>query len=1322
MKKIGIVLILIVVNFKLFAQERLNCGFKSQDNTLSNSRRNDVNSSLPDSNIIIRIPVVFHVYHHGEAQGYGYNYHEDTLRKALFNLNLAYNAKGGFRESTNTKIEFYLLTDSISCQASGTPSNGIKRANMYDLPPYLSQIYFQQGISRYTYRDYFDKAMVQLSSNPTIKCMNIRLIPVITDIQGFVSAGTLEDVVLRSNTISDKENSSVFAHELGHVFGLSHTFSDYTNNCNDGDGISDTDPHQISDIFYPDEINVCTGRRKGKIIYNFMSYGVYQNNFTPMQRDKMRETINFFYPEFVQGLPISFSSPTTKGSPINACTFSASQNSTSFVYGIDFGLGSISYKNYYEKSLNYIDYSCALKTELTVGNNYSFYFNDYNTATIYYKLLIDFNNDGDFNDSGEEITAGQKTTSITIQTISGNFTIPANAIQNSWLRMRLIRTDNASYTNCSTNGLGNAMDFSIKIISNCIKPNAPVVSSQTINYGQSATLTSTGCTGQTKWYSKGEDLNTGNSFTTPALNKDTYYQVTCVVNGCESLAKNIQVSVTQTLSIGALSSNNFCINNTINIPISTSLTSNTILIYFRKGNKILSSKVIKITNSLTFKIPIQYTNYLGGPYEFLAYGNDYNIQLETIDIYTNKKLLSNIVYLNIGAIESGHRIIENPNEIYDINKYSSSDYLCTGKSKTYYAQVVSFGGKTLTTDGLTFNWKRNGVSIGTTTTNQITVNQPGTYTFDVSQSGCLGNSSQLYLSTSSYINNYTKIIGTEYSCEGTNKELFSDYTSTTATYQWQKDGVNISNSNQSKLIATQSGSYNVIVQDVGCTISKNKDVNISFLNSLPVHIFSNNNDTTMCFTSAFGFTWGNSIRLEDSFGNGVALLNDYQYQWQKNGVDIPNETKNYVDFGYRDNLNNGLGTYRLIKKQASCISYSNPITISESTIRPKPIVSHQSTLALCSGNVGLYGGFLTPGDWYKGNSPISSGSYYNAYESGVYKYVVDANGTCQNESDPITISIGSNFSPKIVYFDTNKKNLCGNYDYLFLFFDLSNSYTGFTYQWLKNGAEITNGTGTGSSLYINTPGTYSLRVTNGSCTAISNEIIVGNNSSDIKLKSSDFDLACTNRSAKIEVLGTSNNSSFDNFIWKLNGNILINEKSGRLYTEKAGTYTVEYDNNAGCSISTNSVIINRGGGSLTIQPTTVAQGQSALLLANGCPNGVIKWYSSSSLNTMILTGNTLTTPALDISRSYFATCVYNNCENLVPTEGQIIVSGCLQNQIFTGNNLPNGIFRAANQISSTSIVTDGTTYSSGKSINLLPGFKVNSNNNFVAIIGGCTNN
>ncbi|WP_435356651.1 3-coathanger stack domain-containing protein [Emticicia sp. SJ17W-69] len=1317
-KQLLIILLLAFIQHSMKAQKAVDCGIQRKVN-IENQSKFKINSvnSIPDSNLIIRIPVVFHVYHHGEAQGYGYNYHEDTLKKALFNLNLAYSAKGGFKESVNTKIEFYLLTDSISCQPFGI-SNGIKRASMYDLPPYLAQSYFQQGLSTGIYQ-YFEKDILQLSPNPTIKCLNIRLIPVITDKQGFVSIGDLEDVVLRSNTITDKEGSSVFAHEIGHACGLLHTFfSNDIINCNDGDGLSDTDPHQINDIFYPDDINVCTGRRKGKVIYNFMSYGSYQNNFTIMQRDKMRETINFHYPEFVQGLLPVFSSPATKGIPINACTFSGAQPSTDFVYSVDFNLGSISYKNYYEKSLNYIDYSCALKTELTAGNNYNFYFNDYNTGTIYYKLLIDFNNDGDFNDNGEEILSGQKTTTITIQPISGNFIVPLNSIQNSWLRMRLIRTNDGSYTNCNTNGLGNAMDFSIKVLPNCIKPTSPTVSNQIINFGQSATLTSTNCFGQTKWYSKGESLSTGGNYTTPTLNKDTYYQATCVVNGCESLAKNIKIEVIQTLSIGALSSNNLCVNNTINIPITTTLTNNTILINFRKGNNIISSKVIQKTNSLSFKIPFQFTNYIGGPYEFLTYGNDYNIQLETIDIYTNKKLLSNVVSLNIGAIENGHRIIDNPNEIYDINKYSYSDYLCTGKSKTYYAQVVSFGGKSLTTDGLTFNWKRNGTSIGTTTTNQITVNQAGTYTFDVNQAGCIGSSSSLYLSTNSYINNSPKIIGPEYSCEGTNKELFSDYISTTATYQWQKDGTNISNANQSNFIATQSGNYNVIVQDAGCTINKNKDVNIVFLKALPVSIFSNNNDTTICITNViFGLKYGNDIRLEDSFGNGLAILNDYQYQWQKNGVDIPNETKNYLDFGYHDYLNNGLGTYRLLKKQASCTSYSKPITISESTIRPKPIIDYKSTLAVCSGSVGLYAGFLTPGDWYKDNSKVSSGSFYTAYNSGVYKYVVDANETCQNESDPINISIGSNFSPKITYSDIRKQNLCGTNDYLFLNFDFANSYTGFTYQWLKNGIEITNGTG--SQLYINTSGTYSLRVTNGSCTATSNAIIVGNNNNDIKLKSLDFDLACTNRSAKIEISGISNNNNLDNFIWKLNGNILTNEKLGWLYTDKAGTYSVEYNNNAGCSISSNSVIINKGGGSITIQPITAAQGQSALLSAIGCSNGLIKWYNSNSLNTVILTGNTLITPALDISRSYFATCFYNGCENLVPTEGQIIVSGCLQNQTFGHINQTNGTFRATNKISSSALISNGTIYSGGKSVELLPGFQVTNNRVFKAEIGGC---
>ncbi|MFN3849745.1 MAG: GEVED domain-containing protein [Spirosomataceae bacterium] len=1304
---------------QLSAQESKTCGFNSIN--IKDFKEIRKSNSI-DSSIIIRIPVVFHVYHHGEQVGYQWNFHEDTLRKAIYKLNELYRGKNKYFETYDSKIEFFLLSDSLNCSQSTIPANGVKRANLTQLSPYLYQLYLQEGLNPAN-KGLFEKELNQLSSNPVnFRCLNIRLIPFVNEIAGFVSTGELETVILDSGIIQGASSGDIggFAHEIGHVFGLSHTFyGGYTeNNCLDGDGLTDTDVHKGSDWFYPDDLNTCTGKKKGKIIYNIMSYGLSRNNFSKMQINLMRETIAAYYPEIIN--PNTLTNPKIIGTPISACSFSKVSNINNFDNGLEFNLNALSFKNQFEKKVSYSDYSCSVKGEFVIGQVASFNLKDNNNFTTYYKIYIDYNNDGDFGDTNEEVVSGVKNNQ---NLVAGSFTIYSGASINTWLRLRIIRSTDSMFTSCSTQGDGSAFDFKIIILSNCTKPHKPLVSNQNINYGQNALLSSSGCTGQTNWYSKGNYLGSGVNFNTGILYDDSYFQATCLLNGCESDIQQAKVTVQQNLVISGTGVSNYCINGNINLNISSSLNSfyqKTLIL--RKGNTIISTKIISNNPTETIKIPINYRAYEGAQPQNIVYGSDYNLQIETQNLFSGKVIKSNVVNIAIGSISMyNHAIVENPNEIYNPNEFVYSDFLCSGKSKKLYAQVVDYNSSAITNQGLSFTWKRNGSIINTSTTNQITITNAGNYTFDVVQAGCTGTSNTKYVTTTNTISNNVNVIGTTYGCLDSNKELFSDYTSNTATYQWQKDGINILGANQSSFVANQSGNYNVLVQDAGCTIFKGKDKRISLSSTLPISIISSGGDTTLCFTNFMGFTYSNGINLQentDGPANLIAISNAFSYQWQKDGLDLPEQNKRSINVNYHDIFNSGIGKYRLIKRQGSCVSYSNEINISETSIYPKPIIDKNATLEICSGSIPLRS--KVSGYWYKDDVLASQQPfYYSATSSGSYKLVVGEYSTCRNESDPINISIGSTLTPKIKYYDESKQNLCGSGDYVGLMFDLDNSFVGFTYQWLKNGSDIV---GANSSQYFtNIAGTYSLRVTNGSCVAISNEIIIGNNNNDIKLVVTDSNLGCANRATKLEVKGISQNSNSEAFVWKRNGSIIPLENFRWMYTDDAGSYTVEYNNGSGCNYISTPISLNKGGGVLTIQPITIAKGQSGNLTAIGCNDGQIKWYETNFSNPSISDGSNFITPGLDTQKSYFASCYYNGCENLVRKEGIVNISGCLENQVFTGYSLPNGIFRATNRISSSSIISSGTTYSSGKTVELLPGFKADINKVFKAEIGGCEN-
>ncbi|WP_255070318.1 GEVED domain-containing protein [Lacihabitans sp. LS3-19] len=1327
MKK-NIFLFLIIIFTKTFSQNKIECGFNDKITNSKKLRTSFKTSILPNSNSIIRIPVVFHVYHHGEGIGSGFNISEDTLKKTILDLNLAFSGKGKYSQTIDTKIEFYLLKDSINCSESGIPSNGIKRADLNNLPPYLVQNYFQVGINPGS-KQFFDKEINRLSPNPvSIRCLNIRLIPYFNGLVGSVSLGDLEDVMLCTGCTIGSNLIEVFTHEIGHVLGLSHTFFGSDNNCTDGDGLSDTDPHRKDDIFFPDDINLCTGQKKGKVIYNFMSYGFKDPNFTPMQRDKMRETINFNYPEILTPNNLYHPKPTytlsdTKGSPITACTFSSTNTSNSYDNSLIFNINDLFFKNIYEKSGSFIDYSCALKTELKKGEIYSFNFEDINSSTLlYYHLYIDYNGDGDFEDISESVFSGQKNQGSAF----GSLTIPSTAVSNQWLRARFVRSSVSNYSSCTTAGYGSALDFSVKLITGCSQPASPTVLNQQINYGQSTTLVATNCTGTIKWFSGGEFISSGSTLFTGNLFATKNYQASCTINNCSSLPSAVSVKVLQNMNIGSLSSIGYCANSSVTIPFTSSIPISSFLsVSLKKGGVLIKNKLVKNSGSISFEIPKSYTTYTGGPLVNLNFGNDYSIEIEYIDTYTNEvfKVISSPIM--IGAIEnSSHGVVKNKNEYFDVNNPKSTyTQLCQGKSKYIYAQVLALDNSNFTTEGLTFTWKKDGSTFLTTQADSILVNQAGKYTFEVQQGSCItssSNSRPMNVQSVTALLNSVNTIGQDFGCNGGEKLIYSEYQSTTASYQWQQNGTNIPNATNKVLKANSSGNYGVIVSDQGCTIITGNAKAVSFTTGSPTKIQSINGDTTLCkYTNPYlNLTSSNVIRLEDVYGGGLTVPQLYSFQWQLNGQDISKTVKNYIDISYRDSLNTGLGIYRLKKQFGDCVSYSNEITISESNINPKPKILYGETLNACSGPINIQGPFQALNYLYKnGQSTGNAGYFFYLNESGEYK-IKNGDGTCQNESDPIQVTIGNTINPKIKYVDNKKKNLCGTQDNVPLMFDFSGNSFAYSYQWFKNGSLIPGQTS--YTIYVSTAGTYKLQVSSGSCTNFSNEIIIGNNNNDMILSTLDPNLECSGRVSLLEFKGLLNINP-NLLTWKKNGTTLPPHQSVNFYTNEPGLYSVGYNNNFGCVGETNTVEIEIGSppSGFSLDPVgNIPSGQSATLTVNNCL-GKVNWYDTDIGGNLLYTGKDFTTPVLTQNSTYWISCSKDFCESS-RVEVNISIVQCAQHIIHNSSILSQEYLAAQSIISSINVPT-GVKYSAGNNILLSPGFSAGSNEVFEAVIGGCQN-
>jgi hypothetical protein len=727
------------------------------------------------------------------------------------------------------------------------------------------------------------------------------------------------------------------------------------------------------------------------------------------------------------------------------------------------------------------------------------------------------------------------------------------------------------------------------------------------------------------------------------------------------------------ITLGSLSGTNFCAFNSISVPFTTTLHSGTqFTVRLKKGTSIIRS----VTGNTS---PIQ----LYMDIATMVYGEDYKIDIIAGSYSSAESPLLTIGNIGVAYMSDG----ENQ------QVYFSTDNICIGKSKTYYATVKD-GYNTIITQNVNIQWKKNGEIIPGATQSQFTATEAGQYSFTATQGGCTLNSNQTGLQFISSISAVIKVEGDNFACTGTEKRLQASYITTTSTYQWFKDGVQISGATNRVHPSTVSGNYSVNIFDGAC-IGSIGPKQITFSNSLHAPIFSSNSDTTIC--------GGTGVQL---VANSVfEFPNQYQYQWQRNGVDIvaeqyyPSTTSAYYA--------RQAGNYSVIYKQGTCVSTSKILQVVSSNLAQKPVITIQNGFDICQGSVkinqinkaNLLNGFSSSlagyfysgigGKWFKDGVEIPN--YYNdsftATQAGTYKMKAGY-GSCEVESNEIVLSFASPISPKIVA-SNNKNNLCGINDYTFLYVDTSNlPNTNFTYIWKKNNIVLPDQTS--NTLYANTIGEYTIIITNGSCTGTSNAITITNTNS-FSLETNNNDLSCTNQMVKLK----PQNLLYDfntPLVWKLDNNTINGETGSSLYTNSPGSYTASINQN-GCIATSIPLIINSNQvpSAPSINNLSINNGETAQIMATGC-TGTINWYNVASGGNSLFTGNPFTTPILNSNTNYYADCSNSSCTSITRKSVLVTVIGGV-GPIQIGN-LPSLNYCVGNNISIpfTSTLPSGTVY------------------------------
>ncbi|NLP57054.1 M4 family metallopeptidase [Lutibacter sp. B1] len=214
---------------------------------------------------------------------------------------------------------------------------------------------------------------------------------------------------------------------------------------------------------------------------------------------------------------------------IEYCTSAGNSVSDEYIGRVQ--LGTID--NSTGASSGYTDYT-SISTDLVKGDTYTITITPTWTGTVYsegYSVWIDYNKDGDFDDSEEQVwtNAASKTTPV-----SGTFTVPTSAITGS-TTMRVSMKYNAIPTACESFSYGEVEDYTVVLgtgAPDTEAPTAPTLTSSnitqtTVDLSWSGATDNVGVTGYDVY--QGTTLLTsitGTSYQVTNLSADTSYSFT----------------------------------------------------------------------------------------------------------------------------------------------------------------------------------------------------------------------------------------------------------------------------------------------------------------------------------------------------------------------------------------------------------------------------------------------------------------------------------------------------------------------------------------------------------------------------------------------------------------------------------------------------------------------------------------------------------------------------------------------------------------------------------------------------------------------------
>jgi hypothetical protein len=433
-------------------------------------------------------------------------------------------------------------------------------------------------------------------------------------------------------------------------------------------------------------------------------------------------------------------------------------------------------------------------------------------------------------------------------------------------------------------------------------------------------------------------------------------------------------------------------------------------------------------------------------------------------------------------------------------------------------------------------------------------------------------------------------------------------TGTGLSYQWRLNGVNISGGTTSSYVAAASGNYNCIVTST-CGNATSNSITVT-VNSAPPATISAGGPTTFCSPG--------SVTLNANTGTGLS------YQWRSNGVDISAATNSSYVVSASEN-------YDCVVSNVCGNVASNSIHV-VAAILPTAIIIAGGPVTFCApGSVTLseITGIGVTYQWRLNSVNISGATAFSYVASAGGNYDCIVSNICGNvPSNSIAVTV--NNPPAAIITAGGPTTFCSPGSVTLS----ANTGTGLTYQWRRNGGNISGATS--SSYVVSIGAIYDCVVSNVCGSTSSNSFFVIVNLAPIATITAGGPVTfCSPGSVTL----SANTGTGLTYQWRLSSVNISGATASSYVVSASGNYNCIISNTCG-SVSSNSIVITvnslptasiTAGGAVTFcAPSTVT------LNANTGTGVTYQWKQNGSN----ISGATTSSYIANASGNY--TCLVSN--------------------------------------------------------------------------------